>query len=713
VSIDPNDPRLTAYALGELDEAQRAAIEVDLQNSPDTRAAVDKIRAVAAQLTDELAAEPCPELETQQKLRIANRASGVEGRKQPPVRWWIVSTAVAACILVAVSVSLWLPKYAGVPGLSLGRRSTEPIGAAPPRAIAVDDASRAIRSRGDVKATEQISRQIDERLRSLGYVSAGSEVGGVKVYTDFGHNGVSYGYQIPHPSPDMRQPVGGISYTSAEELRALLQALSFASGEPPEQCGNTEAYDQIVENPFLDARQNPLSTFSIDVDTASYANIRRFLNAGQLPPKGAVRIEEMINYFSYDWPPPEGDEPFNVYAEVAGCPWNPDHRLVLFGLKGMEIEQEQRPPSNLVFLLDVSGSMQPDNKLPLLKQAMQMLVQELDDDDTVAIVVYAGQSGLVLPPTICNSLGKREILDSLHSLQASGSTNGGAGMQLAYDMAEEVFIEGGTNRVIWATDGDFNVGITDRSALVQMIQARARRGVFLTVLGFGTGNLKDSTLEMLADKGNGNYAYVDNLSEGYRVLVEQIHGTLVTIAKDVKLQIEFNPAEVAAYRLIGYENRVLAAEDFNDDTKDAGEIGAGHTVTALYEVVPVGQPAPHGLVDPLKYQTRDEPPAPADAFAGEMLTVKLRYKDPDGDVSRLQEFVVTDDETDFANASQDFQFAAAVAGFGLLLRDSQYKGDLTYDAVAEIAKANLGEDASGYRAEFLNLVRTARRLGDP
>jgi len=464
---------------------------------------------------------------------------------------------------------------------------------------------------------------------------------------------------------------------------------------------NTEAYDRIHDNAFLAVASNPLSTFSIDVDTASYANVRRFLESGQLPPKDAVRIEELVNYFRYDYPQPRGDEPFSVTTELLGCPWSREHRLVLIGLQGRRLDDELLPPRNLVFLLDVSGSMNEPRKLPLLKAAMGLLVDQLRAQDRVAIVVYAGASGLVLPPTPGDARGA--IRDALDALQAGGSTAGGAGIQLAYEVATRSFIRGGVNRVILATDGDFNVGITNQGDLVRLIEDKRRSGVFLSVLGFGEGNLKDSTMEKLADSGNGNYAYIDSLSEARKVLVEQAGGTLVTIAKDVKIQVEFNPARVAAYRLIGYENRVLAAEDFNDDTKDAGEIGAGHSVTALYELVPKGVAIALPSVDPLKYQTPQRPAA--SVASGELLTVKLRYKQPDGETSRLTSVAVQDRLPEHASANA--RFAAAVAGFGMLLRDSEYKGSLDWAQVLELAGAS-GEDA--YRAQFRELVRTAEAL---
>ena len=470
---------------------------------------------------------------------------------------------------------------------------------------------------------------------------------------------------------------------------------------------NTESYAANNDNPFLGAQENPLSTFSIDVDTASYANVRRFLTQNQLPPPDAVRIEELVNYFSYNYPQPKGDVPFSVNAEVAGCPWNPEHRLVRVGLKGREIARDKRPASNLVFLIDVSGSMNEPSKLPLLKESLKLLTRQLNENDHVSIVVYAGNAGMVLPET--SGRDKATILRALEQLEAGGSTHGSAGIQLAYETATENFIKGGVNRVILCTDGDFNVGVTSQGDLTRLITEKAKSGVFLSVLGFGMGNYKDSTMEMLADKGNGNYAYIDNLNEGRKVLVEQMSGTLVTIAKDVKIQIEFNPAQVSSYRLIGYENRLLAKEDFNNDKKDAGEIGAGHTVTAFYEIVPAGVAGEETPgVDALKYQKPVKPAAAADR--DELLTLKLRYKQADGDTSRLISTPVKDSDKSYERASADFKFAAAVAEFGMLLRDSPYKGDSNFNSVLEHSKANLGSDPEGYRTEFLTLAETAQKL---
>jgi Ca-activated chloride channel family protein len=467
-----------------------------------------------------------------------------------------------------------------------------------------------------------------------------------------------------------------------------------------------EAYDAITDNPFLPVAQNPLSTFSIDVDTASYSNVRRFLNQYQLPPRDAVRIEEMINYFSYDYPQPAGKDPIGATIEAAAAPWNPQHRLVRVGIKARDMDVRRRPATNLVFLLDVSGSMEPPERLPLLKNAIRMLVEQLTANDRVTVVTYAGTTGIALKPTRGDQ--KDTILGLIDSLQAGGSTNAGSGIQLAYEQAQANFIRDGVNRVILATDGDFNVGITDRNALLRLIEEKARSGVFLSVLGVGMGNYKDATLETLADKGHGNYAYLDTLNEARKVLVEQMNGTLITVAKDVKVQVEFNPAVVDAYRLIGYENRALRNEDFNNDLKDAGDMGAGHTVTVLYEVVPRGVGIGAPGVDPLKYQQ----PLAVEArnASNETLTVKLRYKEPTASDSKLLLFPLVDREQTFARSSVDLRFAAAVASFGMILRDSPYKGTATFDSTLRIAEDSLGPDRSAYRREFMQLIQRARQI---
>ncbi|MGH9347972.1 MAG: YfbK domain-containing protein [Vicinamibacterales bacterium] len=467
---------------------------------------------------------------------------------------------------------------------------------------------------------------------------------------------------------------------------------------------NTEAYDSLDENPFRRVSTDPRSTFSIDVDTASYANVRRFLNAGALPPPGAVRIEELINYFRFDYPDPEGDAAFSIATEVSACPWNPAHRLALIGLRGRDLDARDADIArNLVFLIDVSGSMASRDKLPLVRTALRMLADTLTARDRVAIVVYAGASGLVLPSTPGD---RKAVIDrAIAELESGGSTNGAAGISLAYRVAREHFVRGGINRVVLATDGDFNVGVTSQDELVRLIEEQRASGIFLSVLGVGRGNLKDSTMEKLADKGNGNYSYLDSLHEARKVLVREAGGTFVTTAKDVKIQIEFNPRAVAAYRLIGYENRVLRHEDFNDDRKDAGEIGAGHTVTALYEIVPGGVEPDAPEVDPLKYQ--HSPALTGAAGSDELLTVKVRYKTPDGDMSRLLSTVV---RTGASPPTANLGFASAVAEFGMLLRGSTHAGAGTFEAAIARARTFRGADAEGYRAEFIRLAELAASL---
>jgi Ca-activated chloride channel family protein len=468
----------------------------------------------------------------------------------------------------------------------------------------------------------------------------------------------------------------------------------------------SEEYEAISENIFKWAQKTPLSTFSIDVDAASYSNVRRMIMDGYLPPVDAVRVEEMINYFTYNYKQPTGNQPFSINTEVAPAPWNPEHHLVQIGIQGETIEAENLPPSNLVFLLDVSGSMGSHDKLPLLKKGFKLLVNQLREQDYVSIVVYAGSSGLVLPPT--SGYDRETILASLDKLQSGGSTAGAAGIRQAYQVAKQHFREDANNRVILATDGDFNVGISDNDELIKLIEEKRDDGIFLSVLGFGSGNLKDSRMEQIADHGNGNYYYIDNLLEAKKVLVSEMGGTLHTIAKDVKIQVEFNPDNVQAYRLIGYENRLLADEDFNDDTKDAGELGAGHTVTALYEVIPTGVEVDKNLteVDPLKYQT---PTQPSDGFEDELMTVKLRYKQPTGDTSKLISTVIRNDDSK-TEISENLAFASAVASFGMLLRDSKFKGSADFEMVKSLARKGKGTDENGYRSEFIKIAELAELL---
>ncbi len=510
------------------------------------------------------------------------------------------------------------------------------------------------------------------------------------------------------------EPAIGVAYDRVANTQAgTYHKASWHQQPYVEQ--NTESYAGISENGYRDPLREPYSTFSIDVDNASYSNVRRFINLGQKVPADAVRIEEMINYFKYDYPEPAGEHPFSVYTEAGISPWNKNHYLLHIGLRAKDIDRSELPPSNLVFLIDVSGSMNQQNKLPLLKSAFSLLVNELREEDRVAIVVYAGAAGVVLESTPGNR--KEAIRQALDNLQAGGSTAGGAGLMLAYKIAEKNFIKGGNNRIILATDGDFNVGISDNISMEKLVEQKRGLGVYMTVLGFGMGNIKDDKMEIIADKGNGNYAYIDNIQEARRVLVQEFGGTLFTVAKDVKFQVEFNPAYVKAYRLVGYENRLLADQDFNDDTKDAGEMGAGHTVTALYEIIPAGsEETGFPTVDPLRYQgagngaareRQEARPALKDT-PGELCNIKLRYKEPDGLTSKLFSKTVGTGIKKAGETTDRFRFSAAVAAWGMILRDSKYRGNATVEDVVSLASGARGTDPDGYRAEFIRLVQSAK-----
>lgn len=514
---------------------------------------------------------------------------------------------------------------------------------------------------------------------------------------------VGYGVQAK------RSITASSTYISSPALNGSVAGISVIQNRKEKYYPlpqNTENYAHITENAFKKAGDDPLSTFSIDVDAASYSNMRRFINTGNLPPKNAVRIEEMINYFDYEYEQPKGSDPVNIVTEIGTAPWNPQHRLVHIGLQAKTIPNQHLPASNLVFLIDVSGSMESPNKLPLLVSSLRLLTDNLREQDKVAIVVYAGNSGLVLPST--SGEDKQAIKDALNKLSAGGSTAGGAGINLAYKVAADNFIKGGNNRIILATDGDFNVGSSSDADMQTLIEEKRKSGVFLTVLGFGMGNYKDSKMEVLANKGNGNYAYIDNINEARKVLINEFGGTLFTVAKDVKLQIEFNPKKVQAYRLIGYENRLLNNEDFNDDQKDAGEMGAGHTVTALYEIIPVGVESKFiKKTDDLKYQKNSS----SSNYAHEMLTVKLRYKDPDGNKSKLLQQAVLDKYQDkLSKTSDNFRFSASVVMLGMLLRQSDFVQESSFEQTIALAEGAKGTDKEGYRAEYIKLAKSAQLM---
>jgi Ca-activated chloride channel homolog len=672
-AMKSDHPNVTGYALGELQAAMREEFENELARSDDLQRELKETTFVCQTLS----ALPREELgfdgETRAKLReecVRNaRIVRRERRFRRTARLGAVG-ALAACLMLALLV-----------------QRTETFSRSPARERAPDGADQ-------VAAAAQ-----REPAPAL---TPGPETSSQLLVAE----------AVPAPAPRLEKeenPRTPLVSAQAGSARAEVRSSFKSSLRETDRQFDTETYDAIEENVFREAKQNPLSTFSVDVDSASYSNVRRFLRNNELPPSGAVRIEEFINYFSYRYREPKPGDPFSVSVEVARAPWNVKHDLVRIGLKGRDIVAAERSPCNLVFLIDVSGSMRDSNKLPLLKRSLRALVENLSPKDRLAIVVYAGSSGLVLPST--PGADKDRIFKVLDELEAGGSTNGAEGIQLAYATARENFARETNNRVILCTDGDFNVGVTSQSELITLIEKERASGVFLSVLGFGAGNLKDSTMEKLADKGNGNYSYIDSLDEGRRVLVSQLGATLFTIAKDVKVQVEFNPARVSGYRLIGYENRLLANEDFNDDRKDAGEIGAGHTVTALYEVVPAGQPVPDRVpIDPLRYQ---ESGGRLATESDELLTVKLRYKTPDGDESRLIELRArTPAEDAFDKASEDFQFAAAVAAFGMKLRNSPDVGNFSWQGIQEIARRNLGEDPGSYRAEFLTLIEKARQLSE-
>lgn len=521
---------------------------------------------------------------------------------------------------------------------------------------------------------------------------------------------VAYLHASPTTNPTFRTLSGKVAGICLQDKTAMHKSQCIVKEEEDEVV-NREGYDRVFENRFLKVSDNPLSTFSIDVDAASYTNVRRIIKQGNLPPQGAVRIEEFINYFSYKNDQPSKNDPFNVNTEIADCPWNKTHQILMIGLQGKKIETDKLPASNLTFLIDVSGSMFSPDKLPLVKSSLKLLVDQLRINDRISIVVYAGNAGLVLPPT--SGKEKMIIKQAIDNLEAGGSTAGGAGIKLAYKTAQQNFIKGGNNRVILCTDGDFNVGASSDDELERLIEEERETGVFLTVLGFGTGNYQDAKMQKLADKGNGNHYYIDGINEAKKVMVAEFGATLFTIAKDVKLQIEFNASIIKGYRLIGYENRMLAKEDFNNDKKDAGDLGSGHTVTALYEIIPANTEAPElDRVDALKYTKQNKRSYAMSKLSKEAATIKLRYKVPDTDVSKLLQITVDNKKKTFDQASENLRFASAVASFGMLLQNSQFKGNSSFASIRKIVEAALGKDEEGYRKEFLLLIDETQRLSD-
>ena len=696
MTTSKDDPRLLAYALGELDSAERAEVEALVTKDPELQKLVAEYRELAGTLTDEFAQEPQPKLTPEQRRAVLPPLAAP--RLLPRTRRLKLLLAAGLPLAAAAAVVIFVGVYVFRPSPLQQAQTASVVTAVPgagPKVAKKAVSGTAPSSNGPVVYCATPKLDDSKLMKSIEEDSP-----------------------MCYAAKPAKQPgVMGISgvYGGRRDNNARVNSpsvLHLAADAPDAFGPNTGAeigsHERIVESRFMSARAEPLSTFSIDVDTASYSMVRRQLVEGRFPHPDSVRIEELVNYFSYDYPQPTGEHPFSVNIEVASCPWNLQHRLVKIGLKGREIAVDRRPMSNLVFLLDVSGSMESADKLPLVKQAMARLTQQLGENDRVAIVVYAGATGLALPSTTGDQ--KQKILDALEALHSGGSTAGAAGLELAYKVATENQIKGGVNRVILCTDGDFNVGISGKDDLERLIVEKAKSGVFLSVLGFGEGNVQDGKMETLADKGNGNYAYIDGLKEAEKVLVQQLSGTLVTIAKDVKIQVNFNRHQVNAYRLLGYENRMLRKEDFHDDKKDAGEIGAGHTVTALYEVVPVGvEDVLLPAVDEDKYTA---PPSDGTGVAAtaELLTVKLRYKQPDADASTLLEEPVVDQGLKYSQSSPDYKFAAAVAAFGMLLRGSEFRGSATYDTVIELAGEGVGRDPNGYRQEFIELAKKAKSL---
>lgn len=687
-----NDPKLTAFALGELEGQEAIEMAKQIENDPQARQYVEDIQSSAQMISLEFEKD-------------ASASSASNARLSPGEREKIFAGAPFA--KATSSIPFWkrwafiAPTTGGVfavAALIVFMRTT------------IDTHLIAI---PDTQAPVTQSEMPEPQAPSQAYVKQGS--GNISTHG-------------PVESQAAPSAFGG---SGVGISRGDHRARAMKGFQAPEF--NSERYSNISENEWVRVADEALSTFSIDVDTASYSNVRRFLNAGTLPPVDAVRIEEMINYFKYDYPQPTDGRPFSVNTEIATAPWAPKHKLVRVGLKGRDVADAARPASNLVFLLDVSGSMEEPNKLPLVQKSMKLLADKMRSKDRVAIIVYAGHEAVVLEST--SGDGKKKINDAIDQLTAGGGTNGSGGIQKAYEIAQKNFIKDGINRIVLATDGDFNVGTTSESELIKLVESKAKSGVFLTVLGFGTGNYNDSMMVKLADKGNGNHAYIDSLREAQKVLVEQAGGTLMTIAKDVKIQVEFNPRYVTSYRLIGYEKRMLNKEDFNDDKKDAGEIGAGHTVTALYEIVPAGveTPSEKPKIDELKYQQKPVTPeapkansdfqAPAVAKAGtsdELLTVKLRYKQPTGDTSVKFDVPVKNEEKSFEQASSDMKFATAVAGFGMILRDSKHlkaengksKDVFDLDQVIDLALSNskINGRVDDTRLDLLDLARRTREI---
>ena len=757
-----DDPNVTAYILGELPKDEAEVFKQRMQDDPKLAEVVAEARNVTEQLQIMYSSEESPGLETARRESITEQSSPTPLTRERTTTWRLplalVATAAALLLLVGSPILREQTVDTTVSTEVANPVMPEPDDSA--RSFTQESAKLEIETDGQAGMQDErlreaaVGKSVEEAAKPAGTLSEDvMDFQMADAEGDSQQMGMGIGASAPGKALDKRL-AGEAKNKSLEQSKRMPRAMPAAGRQaeiPPPASPNIklksastpdvalrrratnndddaafripttpdtnngladrDRFKNITENSYKRVSDAPLSTFSVDVDTASYSKTREYLlRQRRLPPVDAVRIEELVNYFDYEYLPPKDDAevPFAVTAEIISCPWNNKHRLARIALKGKEMKTQERPLSNLVFLLDTSGSMNARNKLPLVRQGMKMLLSQLGENDRVAIVVYAGSAGLVLDSTPATKT--RKIENALNALAAGGSTNGGQGIELAYQIARDNFIVGGVNRVILCTDGDFNVGTTGTGALVRMVEKEAAGNIFLSVLGFGMGNHNDNMLEQISGRGNGNYAFIDTEKEAQKVLVDQVNGTLVTIAKDVKLQIEFNPRMVAAYRLIGYENRVLAKEDFNDDKKDAGEIGAGHAVTALYELIPVGSEdnAVPPQVDNLKYQSPQELTDAANR--DESLTLKLRYKEPDGDTSKLVEFPVVDNETTFQDADHDARFAAAVASFGMQLRGSKYSGDWSFQDVIDVAKDAKGEDMSGLRAEFVEIVEAASKM---
>ena len=710
MKIDKDNPKYLAYALDELDAAEKASIEQELAGNEELQQLVEEYKQLGATIESELEKEEAMGLSGEQRQVIENAID-------QPEKGTVVQWPYRRRVMLATAASLVF-MFLVIGGPTMFRKTREGAGRitmlTPPPTVGDDASGPSTPDEGKVVNVSIVAADPHD----------GSESPEIPVT-----------HAPPAPQPiELAESSAPRSQDFQEDNRALFMPGRIVGKRPakPRQEWSVRSsshryadrdrdgdgmgvpavvgtHDRITENPFESARNKPLSTFSIDVDTASYSMVRQMLTRNTLPSPDAVRIEEMVNYFDYEYVQPQDGRPFSVNVDVASCPWAKEHRLVRIGLKGYEIARENRPAANIVFLLDVSGSMSAANKLGYVKASMKKLLEQLNEKDTVSIAVYAGASGLVLPATSCEN--REAIMAALKKLSAGGSTNGGAGIDLAYKTAVANFIKGGINRVILCTDGDFNVGVTGPGGLERLIEEKAKSGVFLTILGYGMGNFRDNSMERLSNKGNGNYAYIDNMNEANKVLVEQVGSTLVTIAKDVKIQVNFNHQRVSSYRLLGYENRMLAAKDFNDDKKDAGEIGAGHTVTALYEVVPKGVSDVNvPAVDPDKYAVKKAEPVFLGEPSNELLTVKLRYKLPDEDESTKIEVPVVDRGKHISSGSNDLKFSVAVAGFGMLLRNSEHKGNATYAMIHELATEGKGADRHDYRKEFLQLVTMADLL---